>query len=317
MKISHPSPRRDVRKAGGFTLIELLVTIAIIGVLAAILLPAVNNAMAKGRTANCASNLKEIFNASLAYSGDNGDKIPYAVLRWRAGTANTWDDLLFTYLGGESGMARYEQLIGSQPQLGQGGPADSNNDGNRLLKCPSDKARRSDTRYNNGGRSYVMPTHAMARNPAPSWAPNVGPNGYHWPPSPKNATGVGFNWDVSSGPTADWEPEDPVDPIPRRQKALFEDLILKPEETIIYTERVRREMLQGSFQFQTINNARQHLIGNINRDDYNNVQRFHLGRFNYMMADGHVETLTPEESIGVDSTDTSVQAGYWTITPDD
>ncbi len=317
MKITLTPHRTDRRKSVGFTLIELLVTIAIIGILASILLPVVSNAMAKARTANCAANLKEIFNASLVYSGDNGDKIPYAVLRWRAGTANTWDDLLFTYIGGEAGMARYEELIGSQPQVGQGGPADSGKQGNRLLKCPSDKVRRSDTRYPNAERSYVMPTHAMARNPAPSWAPNVGANGYHWPPSPKNETGLGFNWDVSTAPTPDWQPEDPVDPIPRRQQAVFEDLLLAPEETIIYTERIRREMLQGAFAYQTIDHAGQHLIGNINRDDYNSVQRFHLGRFNYMMADGHVETLTPAESIGVDATDTTVQAGYWTISPED
>ena len=320
MKTTDSYPRRTAGAARGFTLIELLVTIAIIGILASILLPVVNNAITNARTANCAANLKEIYNASLAYSGDNGDKIPYAVLRWRPGTANTWDDLLFTYLGGESGMARYEQLIGSQPQLGQGGPADSENDGNRLLLCPSDKVRRSDTRYPRGGRSYVMPTHAMARNPAPSWAPNVGANGYHWPPSPKNATGIGLNWDVSSGPTPDWNTVEPTGagaPIPGRQVAIFEDLLLKPEETIMYTERIRREMLQGSFQYQTINHARQHLIGNINRSDYNSVQRYHLGRFNYIMADGHVETLAPAATIGPDSTDTSVQAGYWTIIPDD
>ena len=51
----------------GFTLLELLVVVAVIGLLRALLMPALSAANEAGRATVCATNLNQLFHGSFAY----------------------------------------------------------------------------------------------------------------------------------------------------------------------------------------------------------------------------------------------------------
>src|SRR6266540_261024 len=68
-----PKPSRRSHSRQGFNLIELLLVVAVIGILAGLLVPALCQARRQARRSQCISNQRQLLLAWHLYNGDNRD----------------------------------------------------------------------------------------------------------------------------------------------------------------------------------------------------------------------------------------------------
>ncbi|MEM7600920.1 MAG: type II secretion system protein [Verrucomicrobiota bacterium] len=74
--MKNPNSPLSGPKNSGFTLVEILVVLAIIGILTAILIPALGAAKRTAEAAKNVSNLGQISRATITWAGDNGNRLP-------------------------------------------------------------------------------------------------------------------------------------------------------------------------------------------------------------------------------------------------
>ncbi len=86
-----------------FTLIELLTVIAIIGILAAIIIPTVGRVRDSARTAQCASNMRQVGLAIMSFAGDNKNATPSGdgAGALTGGQPTSWFLQIAPYFGGD------------------------------------------------------------------------------------------------------------------------------------------------------------------------------------------------------------------------
>jgi prepilin-type N-terminal cleavage/methylation domain-containing protein/prepilin-type processing-associated H-X9-DG protein len=170
--------RRPNRAA--FTLVELLVVIAIIGILIALLLPAVQAARESARRTQCQNNLKQLGLAVQMYH-DTWGRYPYV----RSGGGNnrhTWALLLMSYLEQESVMDVYKSDL----------PGVNKTDGLNNHSNPNPPATPDPQMVAARGtqvRAFFCPT----RRVLPSLSPITGPA------NPTGTTGVASDYAACSG----------------------------------------------------------------------------------------------------------------------
>jgi prepilin-type N-terminal cleavage/methylation domain-containing protein/prepilin-type processing-associated H-X9-DG protein len=139
------------RRGRGFTLVELLVVIAIIGILVALLLPAVQAARESARRTQCVNNLKQLGLAVHNYH-DTFKKLPEGVSPWAEGarpatnlTGQGWILTMLPQLEQQPLFNQFAPYLTSS-MLSGGGIAHPNCAAamqTRLpvLECPSDDTR--------------------------------------------------------------------------------------------------------------------------------------------------------------------------------
>ena len=128
-----------------FTLIELLVVVAIIAVLVALLLPALNAAREMAKTVACANQVKQIGTAILLQAEDDGGRLPRS--RWHG--VYWYNPPARTYL------AEISDVTGK---------------GKEIFFCPADGAILRDAGVHDGNISYGVSESGPC--PPPGWNPH-------------------------------------------------------------------------------------------------------------------------------------------------
>ena len=171
--------KRGSKSSAGFTLVELLVVIAIIGVLVALLLPAVQAAREAARRMSCSNNLRNLALALLTYHDSRNQFPAPALIRPNSNDEVLNDNRLFSNWAVESLPFHEQQTLYDQFQIGM-----DSSSLQRITHVDNEPARStelpimlcpSDTGLGNRFTGGSFPGSSWARG-------NYGLNGFqYWP----------------------------------------------------------------------------------------------------------------------------------------
>lgn len=131
-----------------FTLIELLVVLAIIGLLASLLLPALVKAKIKGQSIVCVNNLRGLTQAWLMYAHDHDDALaPNHARKTQAG---------FDFANAEGSWVLGNAVLDATTSNIQAGVLFQYASAVGVYRCPSDKSTVRDQPEIRRARSYAM-----------------------------------------------------------------------------------------------------------------------------------------------------------------
>jgi len=194
-----------IRPLQGFTLVELLVVIAIIGLMIALLLPAVQAARESGRRSACASNLRQIALANHGHLSARG-RFPASWLEQnRAPRVNqegewSWVTLILPYLEESATFAALPLDVSLATALLQDNMLSRLEAPVRVFLCPSDNGPVEGTSENGGrfvrrrgraGNFYLAKSNYVGCNASFSLAFDDGP--------PTNAGFTQAHWARANG----------------------------------------------------------------------------------------------------------------------
>ncbi len=170
-----------------FTMIELLIVIAIIAILAAMLLPALNAARETAKKIQCVSNLKQMITATHMYAQDNQGLIP---------PANCNSINFHAYLQGGRYLAPniiYDQTIYISNK-------------SKIFLCPTEKEKEKGTFFYAANRSFGTSTASVIANTKVKLS-RLNPGLCYiadWNPKNTNSGYPGFTGGVSSLTGTEW-----------------------------------------------------------------------------------------------------------------
>ncbi len=177
--------KRDSKRSNGFTLVELLVVIAIIGVLVALLLPAVQAARAAARRTQCQNRLKQLGLSLMTYHDSFGEFPASANFDETRGDPSTarshfknWIIDILPYLEQQNLHDSFDLDFPINSRLNSK-PRGTRIDG---LLCPEDAAFQ-DTPYSGDGGNWARGNYAAngcLGAYSTGWRAGAGPTAERW-----------------------------------------------------------------------------------------------------------------------------------------